>query len=82
MVMMVYMTVVERNVVAFLGVVSSDIHLETISRAVRNLLKIAQNSIEVVAKIKESTKKTEEELDGRNKECHERKKTKRRPVGR
>jgi hypothetical protein len=31
---------------------------------------------------KQSTGKTEEELDGRNKEGHERKKPKRRPVGR
>jgi hypothetical protein len=44
--------------------------------------KIAQNSIVVDAKTKESTRKTEEELDGRNKEGRERKKTKRRPVGR
>jgi hypothetical protein len=44
--------------------------------------KFAQNSIEVDAKTKESTGKTEEELDGRNKEDHERKKPKRRPVGR
>jgi hypothetical protein len=44
--------------------------------------KIAQNSIEVDAKTKESTRKTEEELDGRNKEGHEWKKPKRRPVGR
>jgi hypothetical protein len=44
--------------------------------------KIAQNSIEVDSKIKESMGKTEEELDGRNKEGHERKKPKRRLVGR
>jgi hypothetical protein len=43
---------------------------------------IAQNSIEVDAKTKESMGKTEEELDGRNKEGHERKKPKGRPVGR
>jgi len=36
--------------------------------------KIAQNSIEVDVKTKESTKKTEEKVDGRNKEGHERKK--------
>ena len=36
--------------------------------------KIAQDSTEVDAKIKESTRKTEEKLDGRNKEDHERKK--------
>jgi hypothetical protein len=42
---------------------------------------ITQNSIEVDVKTKESTGKTEEELDGRNK-GHERKKPKRRPVGR
>jgi hypothetical protein len=38
--------------------------------------KIAQNSIEMDAKTKESTRKTEEKLDGRNKEGHERKKPK------
>jgi hypothetical protein len=38
--------------------------------------KIAQNSIEVDVKTKESTRKTEEKLDGRNKEGHERKKPK------
>ena len=38
--------------------------------------KIAQNSIEVDAKTKESTRKTEEKLDGRNEEGHERKKPK------
>jgi len=38
--------------------------------------KIAQNSIEVDAKIKDSTRKTEEKLDGRNNEGHERKKPK------
>jgi hypothetical protein len=36
----------------------------------------------VDAKTKESTGKTEEELDGMNKEGYERKKPKRRPVGR
>jgi len=36
--------------------------------------KTAQNSIEVDAETKESTRKTEERLDGRNKEGHERKK--------
>jgi hypothetical protein len=36
----------------------------------------------VDAKTKESTRKTEEELCGRNKEGHERKIPKRRPVGR
>ena len=36
----------------------------------------AQNSIEVDADTKESTRKTEEKLDGRNKEGHERKKPK------
>jgi hypothetical protein len=35
----------------------------------------------VGAKTKESTRKTEEERDGRNKEGHERKEQKRRPVG-
>ena len=38
--------------------------------------KIAQNSIEVDTKTKESTRKTEEKLDGRNKEGHGRKKPK------
>jgi hypothetical protein len=38
--------------------------------------KTAQNSIEVDGKTKESTRKTEEKLDGRNKEGHERKKPK------
>jgi hypothetical protein len=38
--------------------------------------KIAQNSIEVDAKTKESTRKTKEKLDGRNKEGHEQKKPK------
>jgi len=42
----------------------------------------AQNSIEVDAETKESTRKTEEKLDGRNKEGRERKNPKRRPVGR
>ena len=36
--------------------------------------KITENSIEVGAETKESTRKTEEKLDGRNKEGHERKK--------
>ena len=36
---------------------------------------IAQNSIEVDAKTKEGTRKTEEKLDGRNKVSHERKKS-------
>jgi hypothetical protein len=38
--------------------------------------KIAQNSIEVDAKTKENTRKTEEKLDGRNDEGHARKKPK------
>jgi hypothetical protein len=38
--------------------------------------KITQNSIEVVTETKESTRKTEEKLDGRYKEGHERKKPK------
>jgi hypothetical protein len=38
--------------------------------------KIAQNSTEVNAKTKESTKKTKEKLDGRNKEGLEQKKPK------
>jgi hypothetical protein len=44
--------------------------------------KIAQDSIDVEAKTKESTRKTEEKLDGGNKEVHERKKPKGWPVGR
>jgi hypothetical protein len=36
--------------------------------------KITQNSIEVDDETKESTRKTEEKLDGRDKEGHERKK--------
>ena len=36
----------------------------------------AQNSIEVDAETEESTRNTEEKLDGRNKEGHERKKPK------
>jgi len=38
--------------------------------------KTTQNSIEVDAETKESTRKTEEKLDGRNKEDHERQKPK------
>jgi len=38
--------------------------------------KTAQNSIEVDATTKESTRKTEGKLNGRNKECHEQKKPK------
>jgi hypothetical protein len=37
---------------------------------------IAQNNIEVDAKTKESTRKTKEKLDGKNKESHARKKPK------
>jgi hypothetical protein len=44
--------------------------------------KITQNSIKVDAEIKASTRETEEKPDGRYKEGLERKKTKRRPVGR
>jgi hypothetical protein len=40
------------------------------------ILDYTQNSIEVDAETKESTRKTEEKLDGRNKEGHERKKPK------
>ena len=36
----------------------------------------------VGARFKESTRKTEEKLDGKNKEGHERKKPKEKPVGR
>ena len=39
-------------------------------------IKITQNSIEVDAETKESTRKTEEKLDGKYKEGHERKKPK------
>jgi hypothetical protein len=39
-------------------------------------IRITQNSIEVDAETKESTTKTEEKLDGRCKEGHERKKPK------
>jgi len=38
--------------------------------------KITQNSVEVDAETKESTRKTEEKLDGRYKEGYERKKSK------
>ena len=44
--------------------------------------KIAQDSIEVEEKTKERARKTEEKLDGGNKEGHGRKKPKGRPVGR
>ena len=44
--------------------------------------KITQNSIKVDAETKENTRKTEEKLDGRYKEGRERKKPKRRRVGR
>jgi len=37
---------------------------------------VTQNSMEVDGKTKESTRKTEEKLDGRYKEGHERKKPK------
>jgi len=39
-------------------------------------MKITQNRIEVYAETKESTRKTEEKLNGRYKEGHERKKHK------
>jgi len=39
-------------------------------------MKTTQNSIEMDAKTKESSRKTEEKLDVRNKEGHERKKPK------
>jgi len=38
--------------------------------------KITQNSVEMDAETKDSTRKTEEKLDGRDKEGHERKKPK------
>jgi hypothetical protein len=40
------------------------------------IIRIYQNIIDVDAKAKESTRKTEEKLDGRKKEGHERKKPK------
>jgi len=42
--------------------------------------KIAQNSIEADAETKDSTRKTQEKLDGGYKAGHERKKPKGRPV--
>jgi len=42
MVMVMYMPAVERTVVVFLDVVSSDKYLENISRAVRNLSNITK----------------------------------------
>ena len=49
-----------------------------------HVLRMAEGSlpIEVDAETKDSTRKTEEKLDGRYKEGHERKKRKLRPVGR
>ena len=44
--------------------------------------KVVENSIEVDAETKESTRKTEEKLGGRYKEDHEWKKPKLRPMGR
>ena len=44
--------------------------------------KITQNNFEVDTETKESTRKTEEKLDGRYKEGRELKKPKWRPVGR
>jgi predicted GTPase len=48
------------------------------------LNKLFRNFIAVLGRheTKETMRKTEEKLDGRNKEDHERKKPKRRPVGR
>jgi hypothetical protein len=43
---------------------------------------IAQDSIEVDTRAEKSTRETEEKLDGRNKEDHEREEPARRPVGR
>jgi hypothetical protein len=43
---------------------------------------IAQDSIEVDTKAEESTRETEEKLDGMNNEGHEREEPARRPVGR
>jgi hypothetical protein len=43
---------------------------------------IAQDSIEVDTKAEERTRETEEKLDGRNTEGHEREEPARRPVGR
>jgi hypothetical protein len=44
--------------------------------------KITQNSIGVDAETKDSTRKTEEKLNGRYKESHKRKKPEGNPVGR
>jgi hypothetical protein len=43
---------------------------------------IAQDSIEVDTRVEESTRETEQKLDGRNKEGQEREEPARRPVGR
>jgi hypothetical protein len=43
---------------------------------------IAQDSTEVDTRAEDSTRETEEKLDGRNKEGHEREEPVRRPVGR
>jgi hypothetical protein len=43
---------------------------------------IAQDSIEVDARAEKSTKETEEKLDGKSKEDHEREEPARRAVGR
>jgi hypothetical protein len=43
---------------------------------------IAQDRIEVDPRAEESTRETDEKLDGRNKEGHEREEPARRPVGR
>jgi hypothetical protein len=42
--------------------------------------KLSTIPLKWMPKTKESTKKTEEKLDGRNEEGHERKKPKRRPL--
>jgi hypothetical protein len=62
---------IEQNQLTWYG------HVQRIAEG--RLPKIA---LKLMSKTEESTRKTEEELDGRNKEGHERKKPKRRPVGR
>ena len=56
--------------------------LRRIQRDIIIRRKFTQNSTEVDAETKESTRKTEEKLDGMYTEGHERKKPKWRPVGR
>jgi hypothetical protein len=60
----------------FLYLYDSKSNLPTLNKLTNGRRKTAQNSIEVDAKTKESTWKTEEKLSGRNKEGHERKEPK------